>query len=82
MREDERTATPCPRCGQPIVWTWWPANGLDRLLEVLFSQERAGAIARSCRCMLSADEWDELEDAAVEALEEGDWRDSGHHGGT
>jgi hypothetical protein len=60
MQEDERKVTTfCPHCGKPIVWSVRPtARG-----------EQLEVTGYSCYCALNDDEWADLADEAVLALE-------------
>ena len=59
--ESRQVTTFCPRCGRPIVWSVTPVAGGGEQLEVS---------AFACHCPLSEEEWDDLADAAGDALQD------------
>ena len=60
MADDERIATPCPRCGRPIEWAAYTRGGVEAL-EVAH---------QDCACQLTRDQWADLAEQAERVQEE------------
>ena len=58
--EPREVTTCCPRCGKPISWSVTPIPGGEQL-------EVTGY---ACHCPLDDDEWDDLAEAAGDALQD------------